>query len=62
MYTAGGRYTLEGLSVAVFRILAPMRERRRVSDVEQAPVAVAAGSESVVNDGSEQGAVVGRQS
>jgi isoamylase len=43
MCKAGGRYSLQGLSVAVFRILAPLRERRRVSDVvEQAAVAVGA--------------------
>jgi len=42
IYKAGGRYSLQGLSVAVFRIVAPLRERRRVSDVEQAPVAVSA--------------------
>ena len=35
MYKAGGRYPLQGRSVAVFKIVAPLRERRRVSDVEQ---------------------------
>jgi len=42
MYRAGARYSLQGLSVAVFKIVAPLRERRRVSDVEQAPVALSA--------------------
>jgi glycogen operon protein len=42
MYKAGGRYSLQGLSVAVFRIVAPLRERRRMSDVEQASVAISA--------------------
>jgi isoamylase len=47
MYKAGARYSLEGLSVAVFRILAPLRERRRVSDVvEQAPAVVGAAGQS----------------
>jgi isoamylase len=47
IHKAGGRYTLQGLSVAVFRILAPLRERRRVSDVvEQVAVAVGATGQS----------------
>jgi hypothetical protein len=34
MYKAGAQYPLEGRSVAVFKILSPLRERRRVSDGE----------------------------
>jgi len=33
MYKTGGQYTLQGRSVAVFKIVAPQRERRRVTDV-----------------------------
>ena len=35
-YKAGEGYPLEGRSVAVFKILSPLRERRRVSDAERA--------------------------
>src|SRR5439155_6524759 len=31
IYNAGGRYPLQARSVAVFKILSPLRERRRVS-------------------------------
>jgi glycogen operon protein len=34
MYKAAAQYPLEGRSVAVFKILSPLRERRRVSDGE----------------------------
>jgi len=33
MYKTGGQYALRGRSVAVFKIVAPQRERRRASDV-----------------------------
>jgi len=36
-YSAGESYPLEGRSVAVFKILSPLRERRRVSDAERTP-------------------------
>jgi glycogen operon protein len=44
LYKPGGRYPLQGRSVAVFKILSPRRERRRLSDVERiaAPAAVEA--------------------
>jgi glycogen operon protein len=45
MYKPGARYPLQGRSVAVFKILAPLRERRRVSDVEQSAVPEPAGVE-----------------
>jgi len=35
-YKANARYPLQGRSVAVFKIVAPLRERRRVSDAERA--------------------------
>jgi isoamylase len=38
-HEAGGHYPLQGRSVVVFKILAPQRERRRMSDVERAAVA-----------------------
>ena len=42
IFKAGARYPLQARSVAVFKILSPLRERRRVSDVERAaePAAV----------------------
>ena len=42
IFKAGARYPLQARSVAVFKILSPLRERRRVSDVERAaePTAV----------------------
>jgi len=45
VYKPGVRYALQGRSVAVFRIMAPLRERRRVSDVEQAATPEPAGVE-----------------
>jgi pullulanase/glycogen debranching enzyme len=36
MYKAGVRYPLQGRTVTVFKILSPLRERRRVSDVDRA--------------------------
>ena len=46
LYKAGGRYPLQGRTVAVFKIVSPLRERRRVSDVDCAatPEPVAAES------------------
>jgi glycogen operon protein len=44
-YKAGGRYPLQGRSVAVFKILSPLRDRRRVSDGHAAVVPEAAGVE-----------------
>jgi glycogen operon protein len=37
-YKAGGRYPLQGRSVAVFKILAPLPNRRRVSDLSSAAI------------------------
>jgi isoamylase len=45
VYKPGVRYALQGRSVAVFRIMAPLRERRRVSDVEQTATPEPAGVE-----------------
>jgi isoamylase len=45
VYKPGVRYALQGRSVAVFRIMAPLRERRRVSDVEQMATPEPAGVE-----------------
>ena len=36
MYRAGARYALQGRSVAVFKFLSPLRQRRRMSDLERA--------------------------
>jgi len=36
MYKAGARYALQGRSVAVFKFLSPLRQRRRMSDLERA--------------------------
>ena len=36
MYRAGARYALQGRSVAVFKFLSPLRQRRRISDLERA--------------------------
>jgi len=41
-YKAGARYPLQGRSVAVFKVLSPLRERRRLSDVERASTPEAA--------------------
>ena len=40
-FKAGARYPLQARSVAFFKILSPLRERRRVSDVERAAEASA---------------------
>jgi isoamylase len=45
LYKPGVRYPLQGRSVAVFRILAPLTERRRISDVEQMAAPEPAGVE-----------------
>jgi hypothetical protein len=36
MYRAGARYALQGRSVALFKFLSPLRQRRRMSDLERA--------------------------
>jgi glycogen operon protein len=36
MYRSGARYALQGRSVAVFKFLSPLRQRRRISDLERA--------------------------
>jgi glycogen operon protein len=36
LYRAGARYPLQGRSVAVFKFLSPLRQRRRISDLERA--------------------------
>ena len=36
MYRAGARYALQGRSVALFKFLSPLRQRRRLSDLERA--------------------------
>jgi isoamylase len=45
VYKPGVRYALQGRSVAVFRIMAPLRQRRRVADVEQTATPEPAGVE-----------------
>jgi isoamylase len=45
IYRAGGRYPLQGRSVAVFKIPTPHRERRRLSDVYSAAVPEPVGAE-----------------
>ena len=35
LYRSGARYPLQGRSVAVFKVLSPFRQRRRISDVER---------------------------
>jgi glycogen operon protein len=42
LYKPGARYPLQGRSVAVFKIRSPLRERRRMSDVERIAAAAAA--------------------
>ena len=39
MYKGGARYTLQGRSVALFKVLTPLRQRRRVSDLERVEAA-----------------------
>ena len=43
-YKAGANYSLHGRSVAVFKILATLPERRRMSDVEHTAAAEPAGA------------------
>jgi isoamylase len=45
VYKPGVRYALQGRSVAVFRIMAPLRQRRHVADVEQTATPEPAGVE-----------------
>jgi isoamylase len=45
IYTAGGRYPLEGRSVVVFKTLAPLPDRRRVSDLRRATAEERVGAE-----------------
>jgi isoamylase len=45
VYKAGVRYALQGRSVAVFKILSPLRARRRMTDVERMAAAEPAGVE-----------------
>jgi glycogen operon protein len=45
IYKAGGRYSLEGRSVVVFKTLAPLPERRRVSDLRSVSAEEPVGAE-----------------